>query len=159
MQERSGGNWALAGWLALSFGVAIVSTLFSAKAIPGWYAGLAKPSFNPPNQLFGPVWTVLYALMGVAAWLVWKQPSSRPRTLALVWFCVQLALNFLWSFIFFYRHGLRAGFGEILVLWLAILVTMVFFFRLRRPAGWMLVPYLAWVSFASLLNWEILRLN
>ena len=159
MQERSSGKWALVGWLTLCFAVPVLSSIFSAKAIPTWYAGLAKPSFNPPNHLFGPIWTVLYTLMGIAAWMVWKQPSSRQRTLALTWFCLQLVLNFLWSFLFFYRHGLQAALGEILALWAAILVAMLLFFRVRRPAGWMLVPYLAWVSFASVLNWEILRLN
>lgn len=159
MQERSGGRWALVGWLALCFGVAVLSSIFSANALPGWYAQLVKPGYTPPDQLFGPIWTFLYALMAVAAWMVWRQPSSRPRTLALIWFCLQLALNFLWTFMFFYRHGVEAAFGEILALWLSILITTLLFFRVRWPAGWLLVPYLAWVGFASLLNWEILRLN
>jgi benzodiazapine receptor len=150
---------ALACFLTVTFFVAGVSTVFTTPAIPMWYAALAKPSFNPPNQIFGPVWTLLYCLMAVAAWLVWKRPSSELRSRALLLFWVQLALNFAWSLIFFGQHRIGFGLIDIVLLWVAIALTSVKFFSLSRAAGWMFVPYLAWVSFASILNLEIWRLN
>lgn len=150
---------ALAGFLAATFLVAGVSSAFTASAVPTWYATIDKPAFNPPNWIFAPVWTTLYCLMAVAAWLVWQRPSSGLRTRALVAFWIQLALNFAWSFLFFGQHAIGVAFAEIVLLWLAILVTCVLFFRLSRAAGWMFVPYLLWVSFASVLNFAIWRLN
>jgi benzodiazapine receptor len=157
--KRSGHAVALVGWLALCFAVAGISGAFSANAITTWYAALVKPDFNPPNQLWGPIWTVLYIMMAVAAWMVWKSPGSRARTRALVLFCMQLALNLSWSAIFFTRHQIGAALVEILLLWLAILATMLGFFTVRRDAAWLLIPYLAWVSFAAYLNWAIWKLN
>ena len=160
---------ALAGFLAATFLVAGVSTTFTLPSIPTWYAALAKPSFNPPNQIFGPVWTLLYTLMAIAAWLVWRLPDVPfrrggtgvlgIRRVALFWFGVQLALNFLWSFVFFGHHRIGLAMAEIVFLWVAVAGTMLLFFRLSRPAGWMFVPYLAWVSFAAVLNFAIWRLN
>jgi len=150
---------ALVGFLAATYGVAAVSTVFTAAAIPGWYAGLAKPSFNPPNWIFGPVWSVLYTVMAIAAWLIWRRADSELRSRALLLFWVQLALNFGWSFIFFRGHAIGLALVEIVLLWLAILGTMVLFFRLRKVAGWLFVPYLAWVSFASVLNFGIWMRN
>ncbi len=150
---------ALAAFLAATFLVAGVSSVFTVTAIPTWYAALAKPSFNPPNQVFGPVWTLLYALMAIAAWLVWKQPDSKLRRAGLIWFGIQLALNFLWSFVFFRYHQLGLAMVEIAFLWLAVAGTTAIFFRTSKAAGWMFVPYLAWVSFASVLNFAIWRLN
>jgi len=154
---RAHGKRALAGFLAVTFLVAGVSTVLTVPSITTWYAGLAKPGFNPPDQLFGPVWTVLYALMAIAAWLIWKRPDSPRRRTALVWFGIQLALNFGWSLLFFRDHQIGAALVEILLLWLAIALTMALFFRLSRAAGWVFVPYLAWVSFASVLNIAIWR--
>ena len=166
---RSYSAVALAGFLAATFLVAGVSTTFTVSAIPTWYATLAKPSFNPPNAIFGPVWTLLYTLMAIAAWLVWKLPDVPfrrgaagvlgMRRVALFWFGVQLALNFLWSFVFFGHHRLGLSVVEIIFLWLAVAGTMLLFFRLSKAAGWLFVPYLAWVSFASVLNFAIWRLN
>ncbi len=157
---RMGAAWAT---LAVSVGgcvaVGLVSGLLTRAEISGWYATLAKPSFNPPNWIFGPVWTALYILMGVAAWLVWQEPVSRLRTLALVCFAVQLALNFLWSLIFFRWHSIGGALAEIAVLWLAIVLTHVLFFHVHPLAGELILPYLAWVSFASVLNAAIFRLN
>jgi translocator protein len=160
---------ALAGFLAATFLVAGVSTTLTLPAIPTWYAALTKPSFNPPNAVFGPVWTLLYTLMAVAAWLVWRLPDVpfrrggagvfSIRRVALFWFGGQLATNFLWSFVFFGHHRIGLSVIEIIFLWLAVAGTMLLFFRLSRPAGWMFVPYLAWVSFASVLNFAIWRLN
>jgi len=160
---------ALAGFLAATFLVAGVSTTFTVTAIPTWYAGLAKPSFNPPNSLFGPVWTLLYTLMAIAAWLVWRLPDVpfrrgqtgvfSIRRVALFWFAIQLALNFLWSFVFFGHRRIGLSVVEIAFLWIAVAGTMLLFFRLRKAAGWLFVPYLAWVSFASVLNFAVWRLN
>lgn len=150
---------ALGGFLAATYLVAVVSSVFTVTAVTTWYAALVKPGFNPPNQLFGPVWTLLYTLMAIAAWLVWKQPDSPLRTAALVLFAIQLGLNFAWSFVFFWAHQLGLSVIEIALLWVGILGTMLLFFRLSRVAGWMFVPYLAWVSFAALLNFSIWRLN
>ncbi len=149
----------LAGFLAATFAVAGISGACTASAIPTWYATLAKPSFNPPNFVFAPVWTLLYFLMALAAWLVWKRPSSASRARALRLFWIQLALNFTWSFLFFGGKRIGLAFFEVCALWLAILFTTVAFFRHTKPAGWMFVPYLAWVTFASILNLAIWHLN
>jgi tryptophan-rich sensory protein len=137
-----------------------IGSFATVRAIPRWYAGLAKPSFNPPEWLFGPAWTVLYVLMAVAAWLVWKHGLGPAGVkLALAVFLVQLVLNALWSILFFGLRSPLAGLVEIIFLWLAILATIILFFRVSVPAGVLLLPYIAWISFAALLNAAILRLN
>jgi len=146
---------ALLGFLAATFAVAGISSAFTIQQIPNWYATLAKPSFNPPNQVFGPVWTVLYTGMAVAAWLVWRLPAAWMRTRSLQLFWVQLALNFAWSFLFFSAHRIGLAAIEIVVLWAAILATTVLFWRQNRAAGAIFGVYLAWVSFASVLNVSI----
>jgi len=146
----------LAGWLSLSFAAAAVGSLFS----PGdWYAGLTKPAWNPPNWVFAPVWSMLYASMGVAAWLVWKSDGVRQRSPALAFFLLQLGLNALWSPLFFGLQQPGLAFAEIILLWAAVGATMVLFGRVRPLAGWMLMPYLIWITFAAALNFAIWRLN
>jgi benzodiazapine receptor len=157
--ERKHKWLALVGWLATPFAVAAVSGFFTAHSIPVWYAGIAKPDFNPPNWVFGPVWSVLYALMGVAAWLVWRLPESAGRTRALRWFWLQLLLNFAWSWIFFGQHWILAAAVEVVVLWLAILMMTLEYARVKRTAAWLTTPYLAWVTFAAVLNWAVWRVN
>jgi benzodiazapine receptor len=149
----------LIGWLALCFGVAGVSSVFSAGSIPTWYAGLVKPALNPPNQVFGPVWTVLYACMSVAAWITWRTRPSPCRTRGLRLFFVQLALNFLWTWIFFGRHQMGVAFADILALWVGILLTLLTFKKMSTTAAWLMAPYLAWVTFAAYLNFALWRLN
>jgi translocator protein len=121
---------------------------------------LAKPDWNPPGWLFGPVWTFLYILMGLALYLIWK--SSAPRALKrpaiLLWSC-QMGLNFLWSFLFFNQHMMAVAFYEIVLLWLLILLTIFAFARIHKVAAWLLVPYISWVSFAAMLNYTIWQLN
>lgn len=147
---------ALLGWLVLVFGVAAVASL----AAPGaWYAGLRKPAWNPPNWLFGPVWTALYALMAAAAWRVWQRGGWTAQARPLGLFLLQLALNGLWSWVFFGWHRPGLAFAEILLLWAAILLTIRHFAPVSRPAAALLVPYLAWVSFAAVLNFTLWRLN
>lgn len=136
-----------------------VGGLVTAAEIPTWYAGLTKPSFNPPNWLFGPVWTLLYILMGISCFLVWKHPASPGRNGALTIFIIQFALNFCWSFIFFGMHETGWALAEMMVLWVTILLTIFSFAKYSKTAAWLLVPYISWVSFAMLLNGAIWRLN
>ena len=120
---------------------------------------IIKPTWNPPGSVFGPVWTALYLMMAVAAWLAWKPTGVRAAAEPLTLFGIQLVLNSVWSWIFFGMHQPGWAFAEIVALWLTIATTMISFFRRSQIAGWMLVPYLAWVSFASILNFTIWRLN
>jgi benzodiazapine receptor len=150
---------SLLGWLALCFSVAGISGLWTAKEIPTWYRTLRRPAIAPPNWIFGPVWSLLYALMAIAAWLVSQTPPSTLRTVALALFLLQLALNFAWSWLFFHLHRIGLALLENLLLWAAIAATVAAFFHLSRIAGWLLVPYIAWVSFAILLNFEFWRKN
>lgn len=139
---------------------ALAAGWIGSRFTPGeWYAGLAKPSWNPPGSVFGPVWTVLYVLMGVAAWLVWRRGGFAGARVALSLFLVQLTLNALWSWLFFGLQNPPLAFVEILVLWCAILATLVSFWKVRPAAGALLVPYLGWVSFAAALNLQLWRLN
>jgi tryptophan-rich sensory protein len=146
----------LVGWLILTFAAAGVGSLF----LPGeWYLQLAKPRWTPPNWVFGPVWSILYALMAVAAWLVWKRKGLSGAILPLVFFIVQLVLNAMWSWLFFGLKNPGLAFGEIIVLWLAILLTLIAFCRQTPLAGALLLPYFAWVSFAVILNLSIWQMN
>jgi translocator protein len=127
---------------------------------PGeWYAALAKPAFNPPSWIFAPVWTALYLMMGIAAWLVWRRAGFRDGGPALAVFAVQLILNGLWSWIFFGQHRIGAALVDIVLLWAAILACLALFWRRQPAAGALLLPYLVWVSFAAVLNAALWRLN
>ena len=144
---------ALVGFIVITF----CAPLMSIGSMPGaWYAALNKPTWNPPSWVFGPAWTLLYTLMAVAAWLVWKRIGfSRP----LAFYFVQLALNAAWTPIFFGAHQLGWALVEIILMWIMILLTLLSFRRVTPTAGWLFVPYLAWVSFASFLNLTLWRLN
>lgn len=134
--------------------------VITAPAIPTWYAGLHKPALNPPAWVFGPVWTTLYLLMGIAAFLVWRRWGTDPRVkTALAIYLVQLLLNAIWSPVFFALQAPGAALMVIALLWLAIVVTMLKFHPISRAAAYLLIPYLMWVSFASYLNFSIWRLN
>jgi len=138
----------------------LIGSLFTTPAIPGWYAGLTKPSFNPPSWVFAPVWTALYAMMGLAAWLVYDKGFKRPEVKkALTVFAVQLLLNTLWSIVFFGAHQIFASVIVIVLLWAMILWTILLFRRISRAAAWLLVPYILWVSFASILTVSVYVLN
>ncbi len=126
----------------------------------GWYATLTKPGFAPPNSVFPIVWTILYAMMALAAWLVWRSAGDEgDKKTALIWFGIQLAMNVAWSFAFFYLHSPASGFGVIMALIVAIVITIVFFDKVCRPAALMLIPYVLWVCFAAGLNFTIWVLN
>ena len=152
-------------WLMLVLFVAVcvgaggLGAIVTTPEVDGWYRTLAKPAWNPPDFIFGPVWTTLYVMMGVAAWLVWKPAGWRPAAFPLALFAGQLVLNVAWSWIFFGMHQVGWACLELAILWLAILATTAAFFAHSPTAGWLLVPYLAWVSFAGALNLTIWRLN
>ena len=148
----------LVAWLALSFSAAGLGAVASIHAA-SFYAQLARPEWAPPAYVFGPVWTVLYILMAVAAWLVWRIDGFRGARMALSLYLVQLALNALWSWLFFAWHLGAPAFADILLLGAAIIMTMIAFWRKSGLAGALLVPYLLWVSFALVLNYAIWQLN
>lgn len=146
----------LVGWLAVCFAVASLGAVFP----PGeWYAALRKPTWNPPGWIFGPVWTALYTMMAVGAWLVWKRGGFRAQGRPLGLFLAQLALNAAWTPLFFGLHRPGLAFMEIVLLWLTIVATLLAFRRVSLTAAWLLAPYLAWVSFAGALNFALWRLN
>lgn len=145
-------------WILLCQAVGLLGARWTAPEIPGWYRGLRKPSFNPPSWVFGPVWTLLYLLMAIAAWRI-SVGESPLRTAALTLFAAQLALNLLWSWVFFRLHNVSAAFIELVALWLAIAATLGVFSQIDTPAAWLMSPYLAWVTFAAILNAAIRRLN
>ncbi len=146
----------LAFWLGLCFTAAWVGSRFPPGA---WYERLLKPALNPPAWVFGPAWTLLYLMMGVAAWLVWQRRGIAGAPWSLGLFLLQLGLNTLWSYLFFGLQQPGLAFLDIIALWLAILATLLAFWRHYRPAGQLLLPYLLWVSFAAYLNLQFWRLN
>jgi benzodiazapine receptor len=146
----------LVGWLAASF----AAGWFGSRFVPGaWYASLAKPEWTPPNAVFAPVWSVLYLLIALAAWLVWRKAGFKGASIALALFAAQLFLNALWSYLFFGLHRPGLAFFEILALWSLAVVVAVLFWREVRSAGVLMVPYVLWVGFASYLNFALWRLN
>lgn len=148
--------WVLAGFLAVCLSVGALAGLVTAPAVTEWYPTLVKPSWRPPNWLFAPVWTILYVMMAVAAWLVWKAGNSRA---ALLLWAGQLLLNFAWSFLFFGARSPGLGLIDIVALWLAIAATLFAFSLKSRLAAALMLPYLFWVSFALALNASIFLLN
>lgn len=140
--------------------VGIAATPFTISAIPGWYQTLNKPVFSPPNWIFGPVWTILYFLMGVAAYLVWiKGLEKKAVKTALTFFIAQLFFNFLWSILFFGLHSPMLALIDIFILWTLILITIIKFYKISKTASYLLIPYLLWVTFATILNLSIVLLN
>lgn len=151
-------NWvALIVALAVPQGAGAVGPLFTVRNIPTWYRSLRRPRLSPPNWVFGPVWTTLYVLMGIASYLVWMQGAGNEAALKL--YAIQLLLNTLWSVIFFGMKNPRLAFFELLLLWLAIAGTIIAFWPISMWAGILMLPYLAWVSFAGFLNLRIWQLN
>ena len=148
----------LIGWFVASFAAAALGAIASIQAAQ-FYQQLARPDWAPPSSVFGPVWTVLYALMALAAWLVWREKGFYRARAVLTLFLVQLGFNALWSWLFFAWHLGVWALADILLLWVLILVTMIGFWRLRPVAGVLLVPYLLWVSFALVLNYSVWQLN
>lgn len=162
-RDSSPSKWAvwimLIAFIAVCLGAAGFGAIATTSEIDGWYKTIEKPSWNPPAYVFGPVWTTLYVMMAVAAWLVWRPAGLKAAKTPLTLFAVQLALNIAWSWVFFRFHQPGWAFVEIVILWLAIAATTIAFFGRSKIAGGLMVPYLVWVSFASVLNFAIWRLN
>ena len=146
-------------FIGVCLGAGGLGAIATTPEIEGWYQEIAKPTWNPPDRVFGPVWTTLFILMAIAAWLIWRPAGFRTAVMPLSLFGLQLCLNVAWSWIFFGMHQPGWAFAEILVLWLAIAATTLAFFRRSVVAGWLLVPYLLWVSFAAALNFAIWQAN
>lgn len=144
------------GWLVLTFGAAAIGARFLPDE---WYRQLNKPDWNPPNSIFAPVWTILYFLMATAAWLIWRRYGISAALVPFSLFVLQLLLNAAWTWLFFGNHQIRGALIDIVVLWIVILATLLSFWRLETLAGILLVPYLVWVSFATILNWTIWQKN
>jgi benzodiazapine receptor len=152
--------WKLVVSIVASLAAGAIGSIFTQQAIPTWYATLEKPAFNPPNWLFMPVWTLLYIMMGVAAFMVWRKGlENRQVRIALIVFLVQLVLNALWSVVFFGLESPLFGLVVIAALWVAILFTVLKFYKISLAAGVLLLPYLLWVTFAAVLNGSIWLLN
>jgi translocator protein len=145
--------------LVLPVGVGAIAGLFTAQAVPEWYASLNQPSFNPPNWVFGPVWTVLYILMGISLFLIWKLDPGKERKRAILVFLLQLLLNFGWSFLFFYFKMIGFALIEIILLWISIVVMIFLFYKIQPKAAYINIPYLLWVTFATILNSAYYFLN
>ena len=138
----------------------LIGSLFTAPSIPVWYASLEKPFFTPPSSVFAPVWILLYFLMGISLYLVIRKGfSDKGAKTAIIVFIIQLVLNALWSILFFGMKNPAVGFLDIILLWLAILVTIIFFFKISKISAMLLIPYILWVSFAAVLNFSLWRLN
>lgn len=150
---------AACGFLVLCLGIGAVAGAATAHNVATWYPTLAKPSFNPPNWVFAPVWTTLYTLIAISGWRVWRRRGLSGAAPEFAAYGAQLALNLAWSFLFFGLHLIGVALVDILVLLAAIVVNAALFARIERAAAWLLVPYAAWVAFASLLNFELWRLN
>ncbi len=142
----------------LTESVGIIGSFFTYPAIPTWYATLTKPAFSPPNFVFGPVWTILYALMGISLYLVWTAEAKSKR-FALTVFFLQLGLNLLWSILFFGLRNPGLAFIEIIILWVSIIYTIKAFRPISKTASYLLYPYLSWVTFAAVLNYAIWMIN
>ena len=145
--------------ILLPLAVGFMGSVFTSSSLSDWYSGLAKPDFSPPNWVFAPVWTGLYILMGISFYLIWKMGYSEKTKPAVLVYLGQLLLNFAWSFLFFGLRNPLYGFIEIVVLWFAIAANILLFYRLNKTSAYLLVPYILWVSFASVLNYSIFALN
>lgn len=151
--------WRLLLSLAIPLSAGVLGSLFTTPAVQSWYLTINRPVWIPPSWLFGPVWTSLFIMMGVALYLVWSTKMNNKARMSLKLFAAQLVLNVLWSVIFFGMGNFWLAFGEILVLWIFILITIVSFGKVNRVASWLMVPYILWVTFASYLNFTIASLN
>jgi translocator protein len=138
--------------LLLPLSAGAVAGMFTSQAVPTWYALLSRPSFNPPIWVFGPVWTSLYILLGISFFLVWKEEASKERNLATKVFSIQMLLNFAWSYIFFYFNLIGVTLIEIVLLWISIAFMILLFYKIRPFGAYLNIPYLLWVSFATILN-------
>jgi benzodiazapine receptor len=153
-------SWvSLLPFVVVCFAAAGIGSLATRSSVKSWYRELRRPDWTPPDWVFGPVWTALYVMMAISAWLVWRETSAATARSALVLFGIQLVLNVLWSVVFFGLKWVGAAFGEVLLLWMMLIATAVSFYPLSLLAAWLLIPYIAWVGFASYLNFRIWQMN
>jgi translocator protein len=146
--------------IAIPLAIGAVGSYFTVAEINGWYTTIQKPTFNPPNSVFGPVWTTLYILLGIAFFLVWKSTAAASiKQYAIALFIIQLLANFFWSILFFNQHQIGWALVDIVFLWVSILFTIIAFSKINTLSAWLLVPYISWVSFAMILNYSIWVLN
>jgi translocator protein len=138
--------------ILLPLSVGAIAGMFTSQAVPTWYASLNRPFFSPPNWVFGPVWTFLYILLGISFFLIWKEEATKARDLAIMVFLIQMLLNFAWSFIFFYFNLIGAALIEIILLWISIALMIYLFYKIKPFTAYLNIPYLLWVSFATILN-------
>jgi tryptophan-rich sensory protein len=144
--------------ILISLAAGFIGSFFTASSIDSWYSTLNQPSFNPPNWLFGPVWTFLYILIGISLYLVWNSKAKNKKCAVMI-FSIQLALNALWSILFFGLQNITLAFFEILILWTSIVYTMFLFYKIDKLSMYLLIPYILWVSFATILNFSYMILN
>jgi tryptophan-rich sensory protein len=149
----------VAGCILLTMSIGGLSGFATIAGVNGWYKTLQKPGFNPPNSIFGPVWSLLYLLMGISLALILGQEKSKERSNSIRAFALQMLLNFFWSVIFFNLHAVGWALIEIILMWLSILTMIILFYRVNKPAALLQIPYICWVSFASILNVAIFHLN
>ena len=145
--------------LAIPLAIGTTAGILTSAGTSGWLDSLNSPSFRPPNWIFGPVWALLYLIMGLSLFLIWRQKANKQRKQAIIVFFIQLAFNFFWSFIFFYYHQIGLALSEILVLWISIVGMLVLFYKIKPLAAYINIPYLLWVTFASVLNGAYYFLN
>lgn len=146
--------------IAITLGVGVLGSMLTVPSVGTWYTTINKPSFNPPNWLFAPVWTSIFVLIGISAYLVWERRASIahfPRTVAI--YAIQLVLNVMWSFLFFYVHSIGMALFEIIVLLIVIIINARVFYKINKAAGLLFIPYILWVSFATFLTFSIFNLN
>jgi len=151
--------WLLVGLIILINLLGSIGAIFTSTGQGTWFEKLKKPSFNPPNWLFGPAWALLFTLMGIALYFVITSQNSQVKTLALTFFIIQMILNILWSFLFFKSQNPLGAFIEIIILIIMIITTIFFFYKTNKISGYLLIPYLLWTSFASILNYNLWKLN
>jgi len=145
--------------IAIPLAIGALGSYITVTGISSWYQTINKPSWNPPNAIFGPVWTTLFILMGIALYLVWTSGNKASKTTAITLFSIQLILNFFWSLLFFNQHQIFGALIEMVLFWISILLTIFAFSKFSKAAAWLLVPYISWVSFAMVLNFTIWQLN
>jgi len=153
-------NWLLLIGLILLINIlGSIGAIWTSTGSGTWFEKLKKPSFNPPNWIFGPVWTLLFTLMGIALYFVITSQNSQVRTLAIIFFAIQMVLNMLWTFLFFKMQNPFAAFIEIIILLVAILITAFYFYKTNKISGYLLIPYILWTGFASILNYNLWKMN
>lgn len=159
MNKKLANSLILIGFILFVLLIGFLSSLFSGVGVQDFYFSLKKPAFSPPAWVFAPAWTILYILIGISAYLIWQKKEEKNINFGVAIFFIQLFLNYVWSIIFFGKGNLELAFYDIVALWIAIVTMISVFYKISKPAAWLLIPYLLWVSFASILNYNVWTLN